>query len=432
MPARDAAAHRIVIVGGGFAGLNAARSLAHALPAADITLVDKRNFHLFQPLLYQVASGGLSPGDITAPLRSVLNRCRNVRTLLAEVTGFDCAARTVALHEGPPLAYDTLIVAAGAENHYFGNHHWAQFAPGLKTIEDATEIRRRILNAFEQAELEPDPARRRAWLRFIVVGAGPTGVELAGAIAEIARDTLRHDFRRIRPEESEILLLEGGPRVLGTFQPDLSAKAERALIRIGVRPRTGVRVTAIDAESVTVDPGAQRLEARTVIWAAGVRASSLGGILADAAGLAPGDRDRAGRLRVVPSLALPGHPEILVLGDLAWFEQDGQPLPGVSPVAMQQGWHTPKVVAAHLAGATPPPFRYWDKGTMATIGRASAVADLGFARYGGWFAWLTWLFVHLLYLVGYRNRLLVAIQWALQYATFNRGARLITGTGSQP
>ena len=422
-----AAAHRIVIVGGGFAGLNAARSLATAFPAAEITLVDKRNFHLFQPLLYQVASGGLSPGDITAPLRSVLNRHRNVRTLLAEVTSFDCAARTVQLVEGAPLPYDTLIVAAGAENHYFGNDHWAQHAPGLKTIEDATEIRRRILNAFEQAELEPDAARRRAWLRFIVVGAGPTGVELAGAIAEIARDTLRHDFRRIRPEESEILLLEGGPRVLATFQPDLSEKAERALIRIGVRPRTGVKVTAIDAESVTIDPGAQRLEARTVIWAAGVRGSRLGRTLADAAGLAPTDRDRAGRLRIGPDLALPGHPEILVLGDLAWFDQDGKPLPGVSPVAMQQAWHTPKVIAARLRGQTPPPFRYWDKGTMATIGRASAVADLGFARYGGWFAWLTWLFVHLLYLVGYRNRLLVAIQWALQYFTFNRGARLITG-----
>ena len=423
--------HRIVVVGGGFAGLNAVRSLAR-LPV-DVTLVDRRNFHLFQPLLYQVASGGLSPGDITAPLRSVLSRFSNVRVLMAEVTGFDVPNRRIWL-AGPDSAldYDTLIVAAGAENYYFGNDAWAGFAPGLKTIEDATEIRRRILGAFEAAEREPDPGQRRDWLRFIVIGAGPTGVELAGAIAEIARDTLRHDFRAIRPEESQILLLEGGARVLPPFQPVLSAKAERALIEIGVRPRTGVRVTAIDAEGVTVESvggGVEKIRARTVLWAAGVKASRLGQLLAAATGA---ETDRSGRIRIGPDLSLHGHPEILVLGDMALFEQDSKPLPGVSPVAMQQGWHSAKVLAARLAKRTSPPFRYHDKGSMATIGRASAVVDLGFIRFGGFLAWLTWLFVHLLYLVGYRNRLLVAIQWALQYSTFNRGARLITGSGAGP
>ncbi len=422
--------HRIVIVGGGFAGLNAAISLAR-LPVT-ITLLDRRNFHLFQPLLYQVASGGLSPGDITAPLRSVLSRFANVRVLMAEVTGFDVPLRRVLL--GDPdsaVEYDTLIVAAGAENYYFGQHTWAAFAPGLKSIEDATEMRRRILGAFEKAEREPDPQRRRDWLRFVVVGAGPTGVELAGAIAEIARDTLRHDFRTIRPEESEILLLEGGPRVLPPFHPDLSAKAERALIKIGVRSRAGVRVTAIDADGVTMQlPGgrSETIRARTVLWAAGVRASGLGQLLATATGA---EIDRSGRIRIGPDLSLAGHPEIMVLGDMALCEQDGKPLPGVSPVAMQHGWHSAKVVAARLANRTPRPFRYHDKGTMATIGRAAAVVDLGFVRFAGLLAWLTWLFVHLLYLVGYRNRLLVAIQWALQYSTFNRGARLITGFGAE-
>ena len=300
-------AHRIVIAGGGFAGLNAAKSLAR-VPGVDITLVDRRNFHLFQPLLYQVASGGLSPGDITAPLRSVLSRYLNVRVLMAEVIGFDVAGRRVMLDREDSLGYDTLLVAAGAGNHYFGHDDWAPHAPGLKSIEDATEMRRRILGAFEQAEREPDRERRRDWLRFVVVGAGPTGVELAGAIAEIARDTLRHDFRRIRPEESEILLLEGGPRVLPPFHPDLSAAAERALIGIGVRSRTGVRVTRIDAGGVAIESAAgvvEEIRARTVLWAAGVRASALGALLARETAL---ETDRAGRLRVGPDLSLPGHP----------------------------------------------------------------------------------------------------------------------------
>jgi len=414
--------HRIIVIGGGFAGLNAVKSAAR-LPV-DITLVDRRNFHLFQPLLYQVASGGLSPGEIAAPLRSVLSPYPNVRVLMAEVTGFDVPGRRVILDIGT-VEYDTLIVAAGAANFYFGHDEWAPVAPGLKTIEDATEMRSRILQAFENAERERDAALRREWLRFVVVGGGPTGVELAGAIAEIARDTLRSDFRAIRPEESEILLVEGGPRILAAFPPDLSEAAERALIRIGVRTRTGVRVTAISTDGVTIDSGArvEMIRARTVLWAAGVRASPLGAVLAKAAGV---ELDRAGRIRIGPDLSIAGHPEIMVLGDMALCEQDGQPLPGVSPVAMQHGWHSAKVIAARLADRPAPPFRYHDKGTMATIGRAAAVVDLGFVRFSGLAAWVTWLFVHLLYLVGYRNRVLVAIQWFFQYSTFNRGARLIT------
>ncbi len=403
--------------------MNAARALAR-LPV-DISLVDRRNFHLFQPLLYQVASGGLSPGEIAAPLRSVLSHLSNLRVLMAEVTGFDVGARRVFMGK-EALEYDTLMVAAGAENHYFGHADWTAHAPGLKTIEDATLMRSRILDAFEQAERNPDVQARRQWLRFVVVGAGPTGVELAGAISEIARDTLRRDFRLIRPEESEIILVEGGPRVLPTFKPDLSEAAERSLIRLGVRARTGVQVTAIDGEGVTIETGGRTevIHAKTVLWAAGVRASRLGPLLAQAAGV---ETDRAGRIRIGPDLSIAGHPEIMVLGDLALCEQDGQPLPGVSPVAMQHGWHSASVMAARLANRPAPAFRYRDKGTMATIGRASAVVDLGFIRYSGLLAWLTWLFVHLLYLVGYRNRLVVAIQWAFQYSTFNRGARLITG-----
>ncbi|MEZ5352769.1 MAG: NAD(P)/FAD-dependent oxidoreductase [Bryobacteraceae bacterium] len=415
---------RIVILGGGFAGMNAARSLAH-LPV-DITLVDRRNFHLFQPLLYQVATGGLSPGDITAPLRGVLRQCKNVRVLLGEAIDIRTDERQVLLAGGASLPYDMLFAATGAENFYFGNDAWRPHAPGLKTLEDATEIRARILGAFEQAEKEPDRERRKAWLRFVVVGAGPTGVELAGAISEIANDTLRDDFRTIRPEESEILLIEGAERVLPPFPPDLSDKAERALLRIGVRSRTGVRVTNVDREGVTIETaqGSQRIESRTVIWAAGIRSSPLGARLAERTGAAV---DRGGRVHVEPDLSVAGHPEVFVLGDLAHFVQDGKPLAGVCPVAMQEGWHVARVVKARLAGRPAPPFHYRDKGVMATIGRHAAVADLGFIRFGGILAWLAWLFVHILYLVGFRNRLLVMIQWGFQYVTFNRGARLITG-----
>jgi len=407
----------VVIVGGGFGGLNAAKTLGN-LPV-DVTLIDKRNFHLFQPLLYQVATGGLSAGDVAAPLRSVLSRKKNVTVLLEEVTGIDPAARLVHV-AGKPLPYDILILATGAENHYFGNDQWAEFAPALKTIEDAIEIRRRILLAFENAEREPDPALRRQWLRFVIVGAGPTGVELSGAIGEIARDTLRGDFRRIHPQEAEILLLDGGTRVLPAMKPDLSVKAERSLIGLGVRTRTGVQVTAIDAEGVTIRTaeGTERILCRTVLWAAGVRASSMGRQV--------GEVDSSGRVKVLPDLTVPNHPEIFVIGDAALCVQNGERLPGTCPVAMQQGWYIGKVIAARLQGRPAPTFHYTDKGTMATIGRKAAVCDLGFVRFGGTLAWLAWLFLHLLYLVTFRSRVLVALQWAFQYTTFNRGARLIT------
>lgn len=417
----------MVIIGGGFGGLACATSLRRA--PAEVKLLDRRNFHLFQPLLYQVATGSLSPGDIAAPLRSVLRKQKNCQVLLAEVTGFDPAQRKVLMADGE-MGYDTLVVAAGAVNHYYSNDLWARAAPGLKSVEDATEVRHRIFRAFESAERETDPERRRAWLRFVVVGAGPTGVELAGAISEIARDTLRDDFRSIRPEESEILLLEGAPRVLPPFPGELSAEAERALIRLGVRPRTGVKVTRIDEEGVIMETpaGEQRIHSYTVIWAAGVVANPLGRKLAAAANVMT---DRGGRVTVQPDLTLEGCPEIFVIGDLAHCQgPNGQPLPGVAQVAIQQGRYVARLMSRRARGkAPPPPFAYKDKGNMATIGRHAAVADLGFLRLHGLLAWLIWLFIHLLYIVGFRNRLLVAIQWGFQYVTFNRGARLITGSG---
>jgi len=415
---------RVVIIGGGFAGLACARGLAKT--PVGVTLVDRRNFHLFQPLLYQIASGSLSPGDISAPLRSVLRHQKNTQVLLAEVVDFDVAARRVILSDGE-LPYDTLVIAAGAESHYFGNDHWGQYAPSLKTIEDATEIRRRIFEAFEHAEREPDSRLRRAWLRFVVVGAGPTGVELAGAISEIARDTLRDDFRAIKTEEAEILLIEGFTRVLPPFPPDLSQSAERALIDLGVRARTGVRVTNIDSTGVEIEgpDGRQQIESHTVIWAAGVRANSLGHKVAKQTGA---EIDRGGRIAVNPNLTIPHHPEIFVLGDQALCRaRDGSSLPGVCPVALQQGAYAAKVIRGRTEGRAVADFEYWDKGNMATIGRNKAVADLGRLHMDGFIAWVAWLFLHLLYIVGFRNRVLVALQWGFQYVTFNRGARLITG-----
>lgn len=419
----------MVIVGGGFGGLHAAKALKDA--PVEVTLADRRNFHLFQPLLYQVATGGLSPGDITSPLRRVLRGCRNTRVLLAEATDIDAVGRRVILSTGE-LPYDFLVAATGARHHYFGQEHWEAHAPGLKTIEDATEIRSRILFAFEAAEAEADPEARRLWLTFVIVGAGPTGVELAGTLGEISNDTLQGDFRSIRPEEARILLVEGADRVLPSFPPDLSRKAELALLRHGVRPLTGARVIEVDPGGVTLVRGGRqdRIAARTVLWAAGVRASSFGRVLAERTG-APADA--AGRILVEPDLTVPGHPEILVIGDLALYRhQGGKPLPGVAPVAMQQGRYAGRLILARLKGRSLPPFRYFDKGTLATIGRHHAVADFGRVRFGGLPAWLTWLFVHLMYLVGFRNRLLVFIQWAFQYFTYNRGARLITGLGTRP
>jgi NADH dehydrogenase len=416
--------HKVVILGGGFGGLYAAKALRRA-PVA-VTVIDRRNFHLFQPLLYQVATGALSPGEIASPLRVVLRQSQNTEVLLGEMIDLDAAGRRVILKDGD-VKYDSLIVAAGSTHHYFGHEQWAQFAPALKTIEDATEIRSRILLAFERAEREPDSAARRAWLTFVVVGAGPTGVEVAGALGEISNDTLRHDFRHINPSDARILLLEGADRVLPPYPPDLSADAQTALIKLGVRTMTGAVVTAIDQTGVTARHGdrVEHIPARTVIWAAGVRASPMGLILAERADAI---LDRTGRVMVEPDLTISGHPEILVIGDLANFShQTGKPLPGVAPVAMQEGRYAANLIRRRLDGKHAVPFHYRNKGSLATIGRAAAVADFGRIHIAGPAAWLVWLFVHLLYLVEFDNRLLVLIEWAYNYFTHNRGARLITG-----
>ena len=415
---------RIVIVGGGFGGLYAARALRRA--AADVTLVDRRNFHLFQPLLYQVATGALSPANIAAPLRSIVKRQANTRVVLATVSGFDLGRR-VALTDAGEIPYDTLVVASGSSHAYFGHDAWELWAPGLKTIEDATEMRRRILLAFEEAESATDPARRRRLLTFVIVGAGPTGAELAGALAEIARHTLRDDFRTIEPAEARILLVEAGPRVLATFPEPLSERARAQLVSLGVDVRLDAAVTGVREGAVDVARAGkvETIEAATILWAAGVAASPLGAALARAAGA---ETDRAGRVRVAPDLTLPGHPEVFVIGDLMTLGgKGGKPLPGVAPVAMQQGRHAARTILARLAGRPGlGPFHYFDKGNMAVIGRGRAVADLGFVRFGGYPAWLAWLFIHLMYLVQFGNRVLILVQWAWSYLTWNRSARLIT------
>jgi NADH dehydrogenase len=424
--------HRVVVVGGGFAGLQAVRALRRA--PVEVTLVDRRNFHLFQPLLYQVATGGLAAGEIASPLRGLLKRQGNARVVLGDVRGFDLSRRRVLLANGA-LEYDSLVVAAGARHAYFGHDDWREHAPGIKTLEDAVEVRRRILLAFETAELEADPARRRAWLTFVVVGGGPTGVELAGQIAEIAHDTLRRDFRSIDPRSARIVLVEAGCRILGGFPERQSACATRALERHGVTTSVDHTVVDIGPDAVTVQhaEGAPReLAARTVVWAAGVRASGLAEQLATATSA---DVDRAGRIAVGPDLTLPGHPEVLVVGDMARVHDgNGRPveLPGVAPVAMQQGRHAAKALRARLRGRDPRPFRYLDKGNVATIGRRKAVADLRGLAVSGTLAWLVWLFVHLFYLSGLQNRLLVVIRWTTSYLTRGRGARLITGAGHDP
>lgn len=413
----------VVILGGGFGGLYAAKALGDH---AKVTLIDQRNFHLFQPLLYQVATGSLSPGEIAAPLRSLLRKQRDTFVLLDQATDLDPAKRRVLLASGNSVPYTHLIAATGSRNHYFGNDSWRAVAPGLKSIEDATAMRHKILYAFEAAERESDPAVRRAWLTFVVVGAGPTGVELAGALAEIARDTLRQDFRHFRSGDSRILLLDGSAHVLPSYPQDLSEQAARLLIRLGVRPRNHVQVVAMDAEGLTLrtSAGEERLATRTVLWAAGVRASPFGSVLAERAGA---KLDRQGRVRVTPDLSIPGHSEIFVVGDLAYLEQNGKPLPGVAPVAMQQGRYVAALIRAHAQGRTLPPFAYRDKGSLAVIGRAAGVADFGRWHFYGWPAWLLWLFVHLVYLAQFRNRVLVFIRWGFQYLSFDRGARLITG-----
>lgn len=416
--------HRVVILGGGFGGLYASKALKKA--PVELTLLDRRNFHLFQPLLYQVATGSLSPGEIASPLRAVLRRQQNTRVLLAEATDLDVEGRAVILDSGR-VEYDTLIVATGSSDSYFGHDDWQQMAPGLKSIEEATEIRHKILYAFEAAEKEQDPERRREWLTFVLVGGGATGVELAGALGEIAHDTLRRDFRSIRPQEAVIVLVEGSPRVLPSYPDDLSAKAEASLKRLGVTVRTNVFVTGIDPTGVEVktQTGQERIAARTVIWAAGVQASPFGRILQQRAGA---QVDKAGRVLVNPDCSVPGHPEIFVIGDLGHLEHDGKLLPGVAQVAMQEGAYVAKLIQKRLRGESLPPFHYFDKGNLAVIGRASAVAQIGPLHMSGLLAWLTWLFVHLMYLVEFSNRVLVFIHWGFLYLTFNRGARLITGS----
>jgi NADH:ubiquinone reductase (H+-translocating) len=426
--------HRVVVVGGGFGGLLAVKKLRR-LPV-DITLIDRRNFHLFQPLVYQVATGALTAGEIAAPLRGVFKRNQNVRVVLGEVSRFDLARRRVLLERTPSVGapheipYDTLIVAAGSHYTYFGHDEWRPLAPDVKSLEGALDVRRRILTAFEAAEWEPDAARREAWLTFVVVGGGPTGVELAGQIGEIARDTLRRDFRTIDTRSTRILLVELADRVLTEFPPRLSARAAHALEQLGVTPLTGHKVVDIDEDSVTIadDSGASdRVPARTVVWAAGVVASELGAALAAETGA---ELDRGGRVAVGPDLTLAGHPEVMVIGDMAQVhDADGNPvsLPGLAPVAMQQGRYAGRAVRDRLRDRHPPPFHYRDKGNLATIGRAKAVADIKRLRLNGLLAWVIWLFVHLFYLIGFQNRLLVFIRWTFSFVTRGRGARLIAG-----
>jgi len=415
-------AHRVVVIGGGFGGLYAAKALSRA--DLRVTLVDRRNFHLFQPLLYQIATGGTSPGDICSPLRSVLGKNRNTRVWQAEVTGIDARRREAVLADGR-IAYDTLIVAAGSHHHYFGHDEWAPHAPGLKTVEDAIDIRRRIFTAFEKAERAASPEERRAWLTFAIVGGGPTGVELAGAIAELSRFTLARDFKEIDTRETRIVLIEAMDRILPPYPASLSRKAEASLARLGVAVATQTSVAAVDGEGVkTMSNGIEgRIDTRTVIWAAGVRASRLGRVLADAAGA---ELDRAGRVIVRGDLTIPSHPEIIVIGDLAHFRHGEGILPGTAPVAMQQGRYAARLVTDRIAGKTTPPFRYRNKGSLAVIGRNAAVADFGRVRLWGYPAWLAWVFVHIWYLIEFENKLIVMIQWAFDYLTRKRGARLIT------
>lgn len=408
----------VVILGGGFAGLNAARELADA--PVRVTLIDRRNHHLFQPLLYQVASAALNPADIATPIRSILRKQKNVQVFLGDAVRVDAAEKKVYLRSGGEVAFDFLIIATGATHSYFGHPEWERVAPGLKTIEDALEIRRRVLLAFEAAERETDPDQKRRWLTFVVIGGGPTGVELAGAFAEIAFHTMRRDFRNIDPAQAKVILVEGLPRVLPSYPEDLSGKARRQLEDFAVEVRTGEMVTELDAGGVTI--GEERIEAKTVIWAAGVQASPLARCLEV-------PLDKAGRVRVEPDLSIPGHRSIFITGDLVALEQDGKPVPGVAPAAIQQGKHAAKNVVRLFRGRPTLPFHYRDKGSLATIGRAAAVAEFGRVHISGLLAWTAWLTIHIFFLVGFRNRILVILQWAWAYLTQRRGARLITGEG---
>lgn len=417
--------HRVVIVGGGFGGLYAAKALRRA--SVDVTLIDKRNFHLFQPLLYQVATGTVSPADISSPLRAILGRNRNTQVLMEEVVDIDPDRQQIILKH-KVLPYDTLIVATGVSHHYFGNDQWKHTAPGLKTIEDALEIRRRIFMAFESAEKELDPERRRAWMTFVIVGGGPTGVELAGAISELAFVTLKDEFRNIDTTQARVILLEGLDRILPPYAPDLSAEAEASLTRLGVQVRTKTLVTQIADNIVTTKHNDQeeQISARTILWAAGVKASAMGKVLADRTGA---ELDRVGRVVVNPNLTIPRYDNIFVIGDLANFvHQDGKPLPGVAPVAVQEGEYVARVIQRRLNGQQElPQFAYVNAGSLAVIGQNKAVADFGFMKFSGPLAWLIWVFAHIYYLIEFDNKLIVMVQWAWSYFTRNRGARLITG-----
>jgi NADH dehydrogenase len=418
--------HRVVILGGGFGGLNAAQKLKRA--PVEVTVIDRRNFHLFQPLLYQVATGSLSPGEIAAPLRGVLSKHKNARVLLGEAADIDPQARRVILQDGAAFEYDSLIVATGSQTSYYGNDGWRQWAPSLKSVEEATAIRHKILYAFERAERAASDEEARNWLTFVIVGAGATGMELAGALAEIANETLKNDFRRINPQEAKILLLEGGPRVLTSFPEDLSAKAERLVGKLGVQVLKNVMVTDIDQDGVTykTPQGSEKLAAKTVLWAGGVVTNEFGRKLGERT---KAETDRTGRIKVNPDLTVPSHPDIFIIGDLALAQgQDGKPLPGVAQVAIQGGAYAAKAIRARLRGKKDlPPFRYFNKGDMAVIGRAAAIANIFGFHLSGLLAWLTWLFVHLMYIVEFQNRVLVFVQWGFEYLTFSRGARLITG-----
>ena len=414
---REAAAHpRVVIVGAGFDGLSAAKELGGT--AFEVTLIDQHNYHLFQPLLYQVATAGLAPSDIAAPIRGILSHTRNVSVMLAQVSGIDVAGRAV-IAEGRRIPFDYLILATGAQHAYFGHDHWASFAPGLKTLDDATYLRRRILLAFEKAETEPDATERRRLLNFVVVGGGPTGVEMAGAIAELSKRALAADFRAIDPREARVVLVEAGPRLLAPFDPELSETAKRGLEQLGVEVRLGDAVTDCDCGGATL--GSDRVESRTIIWAAGVMASPAGMWLGV-------ETDRAGRVKVGPDLSVPGHPNVFVIGDTALaLGVDGKQIPGVAPVAKQQGRYVAETLKARRADKVIAPFRYRDFGSLATIGRKRAVADLGGLKVKGFLAWMLWSLAHIYFLIGFRSRLIVAMNWAWNYVTFQRGTRLITG-----
>lgn len=422
--------YRVLILGGGFGGLLAAQKLKRA--PAQITLIDRRNFHLFQPLMYQVATGSLSPGDIAAPLRSVLSSQKNTQVLLGEAADIDPAAKRVTLKDGAVFEYDSLIVATGSQTSYYGNDSWRPWAPSLKSVEEATAIRHKLFNAFERAERAETEEEARRWLTFVIVGAGATGMELAGALAEIASQTLKHDFRRINPATARIILMEGGNRVLPAYPEELSLKAESLVARLGVQIEKGVMVTCVDEDGVTFKKGdaSERLAAKTVLWAGGVTTNAFGKVLA---ARTKAETDRTGRIKITPQLTIPNYPDIFVVGDLASsLDEKGKPLPGVAQVAMQGGVYAAKAIRSRIAGKPElKPFHYFNKGDMAVIGRAAAVANIFGFHVSGLLAWLIWLFIHLIYIVEFQSRVVVFIQWGFEYLTFSRGARLITGVDAE-